>query len=267
MHWSRPLRPALYAVHAVSRFGRGLLSEAFVLGSKPVCKIVDVIAARLPSSPFRQRPPLISGEELTAETLHACLRDFPESHSLRPEYDPDSVRWLLDFMERMSAHGSLRKVLLRNRENKIIGWYVYCLKRGDVGQVVQVGASPSSVDAVLDHLAYDAWTHGAIALHGRLEPHLSQKLSGKYCFYFLGNHLLVHSRNPELARQIQSGSAFLTRLDGEWCLRFGMPELGRHHGKVAYPLGATDAGRTTQHVGRDFKASTSESAVHANTAW
>ncbi len=53
-----------------------------------------------------------------------------------------------------------------------------------------------------DHLSYDAWTHGAIALHGRLEPYLSQKLSEKYCFYFLGNRLLVYSHNPELARQI-----------------------------------------------------------------
>jgi hypothetical protein len=266
MHWSRPLRPALYAAHAVSRFGRGPLSKAFSLGSEPVCRIADAVAARLPSSPFRQKPSLISEEELTAETLIACLHDFPESHSLRPEYDCESVRWLLNFMDRMNAYGSLRKVLLRSRENKIIGWYIYYLRRGGVGQVVQVGASPSSVNAVLDHLAYDAWTHGAIALHGRLEPQLSQKLSGKYCFYFFGNRLLVHSRNPELARQIQSGSAFLTRLDGEWCLRFGTPEpaTGRESGR--YRSNATDLVRPSQHVKHDFETSTSESAAEANTA-
>lgn len=267
MHWSRPLRPVLYAAHVVSRFGRGLLFDAFALGCKPVCKIVDAVAARLPSSPFRQRLPLISEEELTAETLLVCLRDFSESHSLRPEYDAESVTWLLDFMDRMSAHGSLRKVLLRNRENKIIGWYMYYLRRGGVGQVVQVGASPSSIDAVLDHLAYDAWTHGAIALHGRLEPQLSQKLSGKYCFYFLGNRLLVHSRNPELARQIQSGSAFLTRLDGEWCLRFGTPEPATRRESGRYRSDATDLVRPSQHVKHDFETNTSESAAEANTAW
>src|SRR6266481_4339320 len=266
MHWSRPLRPAHYAVHAVSRFGRGLLSGAFALGCKPVCKIVDAVAARLPSSPFRQKLPLISEEELTAETLLVCLRDFSESHSLRPEYDTESVTWLLDFMDRMRAHGSLRKVLLRNRGNKIIGWYMYYLRHGGVGQVVQVWASPSSIDAVLDHLAYDAWTHGAIALHGRLEPQLSQKLSGKYCFYFLGNRLLVHSRNPELARQIQSGSAFLTRLDGEWCLRFGTPERATRRELARYRSDAKDLVRPSQHVKHDFETSASDSAAEANTA-
>src|SRR6267142_132313 len=45
MHWSRPLRPVFYAVYAVSRFGRSLLFDVFVFGCKPVCKIVDVVAA------------------------------------------------------------------------------------------------------------------------------------------------------------------------------------------------------------------------------
>jgi len=267
MHWSRPLRPTLYAVYAASRFGKGHLPAAFALGCKPVCRILDAIAARLPSSPFRQSSPLISEEDLTAETLVACLRDFPVSHSLRPEYETGSVRWLLDFMGRMNAYGSLRKVLLRSTENRIIGWYLYCLRRGGVGEVVQVGALPSSVAVVLDHLSYDAWTHGAIALHGRLEPHLSQKLSGKYCFYFLGNRLLVYSRNPELARQIQSGSACLTRLDGEWCLKFGTPEPATRHGAIGYPISTANSGRSMQLVGNEFKARTSESASQVNTAW
>lgn len=267
MHWSRPLRPARYALYAISHLGRGPLTEAFVFGCKPVCKFVDAIAARMPSSPFRQRPSTLSAEELTTETLLACLHDLPEPHSLRPEYERDSMSWLLDFMGRMNAYGSLRTVLMRNRESKIVGWYMYYVKDRGVGQVVQIGALPSSVDAVLDHLSYDAWTHGAIALHGRLEPHLSQKLSGKYCFYFLGNRLLVYSRNPELARQIQSGSACLTRLDGEWCLKFGTPEPATRHGAIGYPISTANSGRSMQLVGNEFKARTSESASQVNTAW
>jgi hypothetical protein len=261
MHWSRPLRPTLYAMYAASRFGKGRLSGAFALGCKPVCRIVDAIAARLPSSPFRQTSPLILEEKLTAETLVACLRDFPTPHSLRPEYEAESVRWQLDFMDRMNAYGSLRKVLLRNRENKIIGWYLYYLKRGGVGEVAQVGAAHSSIAVVLDHLCYDAWSHGAIALHGRLDSRLSQESLGKYCFYFPGNCLLVHSRDPELTRQIQSGSAFLTRLDGEWCLRFGTPETAARRDAAGYRSGATNAGLTMPHTRQDLKPSTFESAA------
>jgi hypothetical protein len=261
MHWSRPLRPTHYAVYAACRFVRSPFSEALALGSKPVCRIVDAIAARMPSSPFRQRPALISEEELTVETLLACMRDFSEPRSLRPEYDNDSVSWLLDFMGRMTAYGSLRKVLLRNRESKIIGWYLYYLRPGGVGEVVQIGASHSSVDAVFDHLSYDAWAHGAIALHGRLDAHLSQEPLRKYCFYFLGNHFLVHSRDPELARHIQIGSAFLTRLDGEWCLRFGSPDTATRRDAAGYRSGATDSGLTMQHTGHGLKTSTFESAA------
>ena len=261
MHWSRPLRPTLYAVYAASRFGKGHLPAAFALGCKPVCRILDAIAARLPSSPFRQSSPLISEEDLTAETLVACLRDFPVSHSLRPEYETGSVRWLLDFMGRMNAYGSLRKVLLRSTENRIIGWYLYCLRRGGVGEVVQVGALPSSVAVVLDHLSYDAWSHGAIALHGRLDSRLSQESLGNYCFYFPGNRLLVHSRDPELTRQIQSGSAFLTRLDGEWCIRFGTPNTTTTHGAAGYRSDTKDPGLTPQHVEHSLRTSSFESAA------
>ena len=246
MHWSRPLRPALYAAYAASRFGNGRLSGAFALGCKPVWKILDAIAARLPSSPFCQRSPLISEEELTAERLVACSRDLPATHSLRPEYETESARWLLEFMGRMNAYGSIRKILLRNKEDKIIGWYLYCLKRGGVGEVVQVGAAHSSIAVVLDHLFYDAWSHGAIALHGRLDSRLSQESLGKYCFYFPGNRLLAHSRDPELTRQIQNGSAFLTRLDGEWCLRFGTPETARHRDRARFRLDTTNTGLTLQ---------------------
>ena len=171
------------------------------------------------------------------------MRDFPASHSLRAEYEPESARWLLDFMARMNVYGSLRKVLLRNRENKIIGWYVYCVRPGGVGEVVQVGTAHSSVAVVLDHLFYDAWSHGAIALHGRLDSRLSEESLGRHCFYFPGNRLLVHSRDPELTRQIQNGSAFLTRLDCAWCLRVG------RHGTTARRCNWTPVGHNKHRPG------------------
>jgi hypothetical protein len=32
--------------------------------------------------------------------------------------------------------------------------------------------------------------------------------------------MLVHSRSPEILQAIHSGTAFISRLEGEWCLRF-----------------------------------------------
>ena len=163
----------------------------------------------------------MSGEELDLETLRACFAEVTKTQSLRADYDSDSLSWLLDFMGRMHAYGDLRKVALRDKEGNAVGWYIYYVNEAGVGEVVQVGAVRSPISVVLDHLFYDAWTHGLTALHGRLDPQITEELSEKQCFFYLSNHLLVHSRKPELVRLIKDGSAYFTRLDGEWCLRFG----------------------------------------------
>jgi hypothetical protein len=251
MHWSRPLRPSLYALYALSRrFGSSPLFKAFILGSKPICRILDTIITRIPSSPYSPRASMFLEEELTVGTLLSCLHDLSKAHSFVPEYDRDSLTWLLDFMGRMNGFGRLRKVLLRNEQRKIAGWYIYYVKKGGIGEVVQLGAKHSSIHAVLDHLSYDAWTRGVIALHGRLEPHLTQELSEKDCLIFLGNRLLVHSRNPEVTQLIQTGNALLTRLDGEWCLRFGEPGPTIHRDLAGCWWSATNLIRTARNMGR-----------------
>jgi hypothetical protein len=124
-------------------------------------------------------------------------------------------------MGRIKAYGNLRKVVLRNERQKIVGWYIYCIRGSGVGEVVQIGAAKQSTREILDHLFYDAWKHGAIALHGRLDSRLLEELSGKGCFFYRrGGWMQAHSRRPELLQLIHNGDAFLTRLDGEWCLAF-----------------------------------------------
>jgi hypothetical protein len=220
MHWSYPLRPSLYAIHALARSRSGVPLAVLSALCRPFCTVVDGVAARS-SGPFRRRPPDTDGEELNAETLWTCLSELPDACALRADYDVDSLSWLLDFMGRNRAYGTLRKVILRDPQKNSVGWYIYYANKHGVAQVVQVGAIRAPIGVVLDHLFYDAWKRGVIALHGRLDPQLVEGLSERRCFFYLGNRFLVHSRNPELARLVQSGSALLTRLDGEWCLRFG----------------------------------------------
>jgi hypothetical protein len=121
----------------------------------------------------------------------------------------------------MKAYGNLRKVALRDATKEIIGWFIYYVKRGGIAEVVQVGATKVHMKTVFDHLLCDAWNHGAIGLHGRLEIRHAQDLSESRCFFWSTIPLLFRARNPELARLVQHGDAFLSRLDGEWCLRFG----------------------------------------------
>ena len=126
--------------------------------------------------------------------------EFRGGYSLWPEYDAHSLKWLLTFMERMHAGAILRKVVLRNDRQKILGWYVYYLKPDAVGQVVQIGGERQFTKDILDHLLYDAWAHGAIAVHGALQSRLDARLLGEEMFLHVPGRLdactFPPARNP-----------------------------------------------------------------------
>ena len=222
VHWARPLRPCHYAVYAMSRLTGPVLSSSLRFAAKPFCSIVDGIATRLSSSPFRQSESSLHAAELDVETLLHCLATFRSGYSLWPEYDVGSLTWLLSFMNRLQTRGDLRKVVLRDASQKILGWYIYYVKPGAVGEVVQIGGERQFTRDILDHLFYDAWNHGVVGLHGMVPTRLMGDFSEKNCvFACRGGWTVAHSRRPELLELLNRGDAFLSRLDGEWCLAYG----------------------------------------------
>jgi hypothetical protein len=222
IHWARPLRPCHYAVDAMSGLTGPALSASLKFAAKPFCSVVDGIAARLPSSPFRQTESSLHAAELDVETLLRCLTEFRSGYSLWPEYDVHSLKWLLSFMERMPARGDLRKIVLRDDSQKILGWYIYYVKPGAVGKVVQIGGERQFTKDILDHLFSDALNQGVVGLHGVVQSRLMGDFSEKNCFFACrGGWTVAHSRKPELLELLNRGDALLSRLDGEWCLGFG----------------------------------------------
>jgi hypothetical protein len=99
---------------------------------------------------------------------------------------------------------------------------LYYLKPGSISQVVQIGSADGHGGQVLDALFHDAASRGAIAVSGQLQPNLASELSDRHCrFRWLSLGVLVHSRNTQILQAIHRGDAFLSRLEGEWCLCFG----------------------------------------------
>src|SRR5580700_2343801 len=143
IHWGRPLRPLQYGVHAMFR-SKGTVDSSVRFAAKPICSVADGLSARLAISPFRQAESRLHGTPLDVETLLECLVEFRKGYSLWTEYDVDTLQWLLNFMERRPSRGTLRKIVLRNDAQKIVGWYIYYVKPGAVGEVVQIGGEPAS---------------------------------------------------------------------------------------------------------------------------
>ena len=213
IYWTLPLKPGRYALSYMAK--ARLLAPIDIVG-RPFFNALDRLAVRLPHSPFRRRAPQVSGEELTNETHLLCLAQGSTPGSLRADYDESTLEWAIHHLRMKRPYGTMRKMVLRDSRHQIIGWYIYDSKPGDVGQVVQVGANDGLIDLVLDHLFYDAWQQGCVALSGRLEPHLVKKILETLCLFQHQGWMLVHSRDPEISTAIHSGSAYLTRLEGEW---------------------------------------------------
>ena len=238
--WVRPLRPALYALHMMSRSGKSGLSGAWGHACRILSKTLGAAATTISLERLRRPPDGITEEELDIDTLlRSCLPDSSAPYSLRPEYNRESLIWLLDFMTQMKAYGNLRRVALRDATGGLIGWFIYYVKRGGVAEVVQMGAAKRHMKTVLDYLFWDARRRGAIGAHGRLEIRHAQELSESRCFFWGTTPLLFRARDPELARLVQQGEAFLSRLDGEWCLKYGTRE--REHARESASSEATDS--------------------------
>lgn len=217
IHWTRPVRPARLALSFLRR--RGSLAPIAWVGG-PLTRTVDALATRIPRSHFYQSMPRVSADDLSEETFMAFLPEFAGVCSLRMEYDDRTFRWLLERANQRKGSGLLQKVVTRNGQ-KILGWYIYHLDREGIADVLQIAAHPSSIHEVLDHLFYQAWRQGAVAATGRLEPRFVQALSDRYClFHRRGPWMLVNAKKPEYLQPFERGDAFISRLDGEWSLRF-----------------------------------------------
>lgn len=223
VHWVRLLRPARCATFALSQFKKNGLTSSIDFVSKPLCNVADGLATKLSGSPFRQSGSELKATLLRVETLLHCLQEYRTGYSMWPQYDVTSLRWLLDFMQRMEGHGKdLRRLALHDGSGDVVGWYIYYRNPDGFAQVVQVGGARKKIEQILHHLFYDAWSDGALALHGTVDRQWMGDLSQNNCFFTCrGGWSVAHARQPELLESLNHGEAFLSRLDGEWCFAFG----------------------------------------------
>jgi len=219
LHWTRPLRPTRYALSLLEE--RAGFPLPLALAARPLAALADVIAAWLRPNRFYREATELVEDALDSATMLAHLPEMLRGCALQPVYDARSLAWLLDQTARKTRFGRLRARAVRNGEQRLIGWYLYYVWAGGVSEVVQIAALDGFFDRVLQRLLADAWRHGAAAVRGRLDPRYVQELSARHCWFrWDSTWTLVHSRHPDVMAAIHQGEAFLSRLEGEWWLRF-----------------------------------------------
>jgi predicted ATP-grasp superfamily ATP-dependent carboligase len=219
MHWTRPLRPARYALSRLAE--RGSVPAPFGAAARPLAAATDLLAARLRPNRFLHDPDDLIEAPLDPGMMLAHLPEMMRGAALRPEYDARTLAWLLDQAARKTRHGVLRTRSVSDSEHRVLGWFLYYLQPGGVSEVLQIVAVEGAFDQVLQRMLADAWRHGSMAVRGRVEPRYAAELSQRHCWFRReGTWTLAHSRHPELIAAIQAGDAFLSRLEGEWWMRY-----------------------------------------------
>jgi hypothetical protein len=214
IHWILPLRPFGLACH------RFLPRWVATTLTKPA-GIFDRIVSSVMQSPKHNSAHTLTAEPLCIESMLAHFNEFSSHCRLLPHYDRASLSRLIECAQEKRRKGSLRGALLRDQETRIAGWYWYHFERDGLAEVLQIVSPVHLHQRVVSHLVADARASGATAVVGRLEPGLAQPLANQFCLLFRRAHtMLVHSRFPEILYAIHSGRAFISRMDGEWCLRF-----------------------------------------------
>lgn len=221
LNWTRLLRPCHYGADL---FVRKRASLAFLVrAARPACLAIDAIIARTRPNAFSASVKELVAENLPIDTLTMCITQSGQDFYLYPEYDSSNLKWVLELAGLKKRYGRLSAQLVRHQDGRMLGWYLCYLDPKGVSQVLQLGATRSSIHQVLSHLFYHAWRCGSFAVSGRIEPRFLHELSENYCSFKAAWRMLVHSRDPEILRNILRGNVFLTRLDGDWAMC--VPEL------------------------------------------
>jgi hypothetical protein len=219
LDWTRLLRPARFAL-ALLENGAGH-RRPLLCATRAPCALADAVAARVHPNRFDHEDETLCDAALDADemlrNMHAVAND---DHPLRAQYDGASLSWLLGQAARKVRHGRLRARAVLER-GRLLGWFIYYACRGEINEVLQLAACKGGFDRVLRRLFSDAWRQGATALRGRLDPCYVQHFSDRHCWMRReGAWTLVYSRDAEVVTAIERGAAGLSRLDGEWWLRF-----------------------------------------------
>lgn len=101
-----------------------------------------------------------------------------------------------------------------------IGAFLYHLKSGGIGRVLQVMASPGRLGPVLDLMFAHALEHDAVGLRGRTSPELIEAATGRSMIMATVSSTVIHARDPSVAEPFLAGDCMLTGLAGERWNRF-----------------------------------------------
>lgn len=211
VEWIRVFRPWALAAWTAERALRGRRARL-----RPLAAALDVPTVAAARRYLRMAPVPGRTRTLTPGALLEHLPHVTRHLDLFADYELGFVDWLFREVPRAYRDGTIVRNMVVGNDGRPVGWYVYVLRPGSVSEVLQVASTERGVDDVLGELLAHACAHRSAALRGRLEPALVEPAARCRCVLRYAGRALIHSRDPALLQAVTTGSALLTKLDGEW---------------------------------------------------
>ncbi|MGH8908574.1 MAG: hypothetical protein ACRD0K_19270 [Egibacteraceae bacterium] len=198
--------------------------------ARPLCAAFDRAAARVGGRLLGVDEPATVARELTPQAVLEHLPTVTRRARVRPDYDEAFLTWIFQEMGRPDGEGDLVRHLVCDQSGRVLGWYVAYLRAGGTGEVQQIAAACRDVEAVVEHLFYQAQRSGAAALRGQLVPLVAEPVWRRRCLLLTTSRFLVHARDPSLLHAIAGGDGLLSRMDCEWWMRHPIASLQTSRG-------------------------------------
>ncbi len=214
INWIGILRPCRLVADMVQERRAGRVPGGILKTISPVLDrfAPDSLRCNVPSVRTALRESTLTSVEFSQHILELTCEE-----SVQPVYSASSAAWMWQRLPYLSPDsGSVSAVTVRNRNGRLLGWYIYTLNPGGIARVAQIAARSADAEAVVNHLFARVFAEGAAAVAGRMQPRFQQLLIDRGCLLRgRETYTLIHSRDPDITDAFRSGRAWLSVLDGE----------------------------------------------------
>ena len=211
MEWVRAFRPFATAVALAAEI---VPTARF---ARPIGAVADRTAGLFSRDLFGLQPIETAAQdsEPTDDELVRAIPELASACEIRPAWDAATLRWMLAHAANKNRHGPMVRRIVRGKDGRALGCYIYYGRRGGVGWVLQLMARPDAIGPVLDHLFACAFARGCVAVRGRSQACLLDPLQRRQCLFFHRSAMVVHAHDAGLVAAIRRGEGLVTGLSGD----------------------------------------------------
>lgn len=215
LEWTRVFRPAALAARRLGRFAPdalGFLPGALAALASPADWGFRSMHRRF-NAP---EAPGLTDYEMSREEFIERAPGFVARYTVRPEWSPEELRWLLAMADGNATLGPLRVLGVRDAGGGTIGCVVYYGAPGEIARVLNVLADERKETPVLRRMFRRFDEDGFTAAIGGAQPWLIEGLADQRALTFRHQAFVcISTKHPEIVEAAIRNDIYVGGLAGE----------------------------------------------------